>query len=328
MKTQNNRTFYFLMFFMLATSCCFSLWSQSLNLDKNSFLPGEDIRVHFTASPNYAETAWIGIIPANIPHGSEATNDQHDLTYQYLKKMSSGTFIFKAPATLGTYDFRMHDTDSNGKEVAFVTFTVAVQGDAELRLEQTSFRPGEPIKLLFTAPSGLPENAWIGIIPSGIPHGSEATNDQNDIAYQYLGKKTSGELTFSAPTAPGSWDFRMNDSDTNGKELASITFTVGAVGDDVLMLDKTTFRAGEDINVQFNIQSKLPDNAWIGIIPSQAPHGSEAVNDQHDVAYQYLNGRTSGVLTFKAPAAGAWDFRLNSTDNNGQELASISFSVK
>jgi len=31
----------------------------------------------------------------------------------------------KAPAQAGTYDFRMHNTDDNGKEVASVSFQVS-----------------------------------------------------------------------------------------------------------------------------------------------------------------------------------------------------------
>jgi hypothetical protein len=64
-------------------------------------------------------------VPSHVPHGSEAENDKNDIAYQYLKGMQSGTMIFKAPAKIGAYDFRMHDTDNNGKEVASVSFQVS-----------------------------------------------------------------------------------------------------------------------------------------------------------------------------------------------------------
>ena len=96
----------------------------TLKLAKDSFAPNEMITVVYTALPEYDSKAWIGIIPANIAHGSEAENDRHDLTYQYLRKSTGGEMKFKAPGTPGSYDFRMHDTDSNGKEVASVTFAV------------------------------------------------------------------------------------------------------------------------------------------------------------------------------------------------------------
>ena len=94
-----------------------------LVIDKTSYAPGESIRVQFSASGNWARDAWIGIIPSNIQHGSEPVNDQHDITYQYIEKRTSGVMTFTAPGP-GQWDFRMHDTDGNGREVGHVSFTV------------------------------------------------------------------------------------------------------------------------------------------------------------------------------------------------------------
>ncbi|TET18702.1 MAG: hypothetical protein E3J78_05895, partial [Candidatus Cloacimonadota bacterium] len=68
-----------------------------LELDKTQFLAGEDIKVHFTASADFVDDAWVGIIPSDIPHGSESVNDANDITYQYMKKRIKGTLNFKAP---------------------------------------------------------------------------------------------------------------------------------------------------------------------------------------------------------------------------------------
>jgi hypothetical protein len=95
-----------------------------------------------------------------------------------------------------------------------------------LETDKSVYAPVETISVTFTAPAGLPTKAWVGIIPSTIPHGDEAENDTYDLAYQYLNGMTSGTLVFSAPPEPGSYDLRMNDSDSNGKEIASVTFTV------------------------------------------------------------------------------------------------------
>ena len=93
-------------------------------IDKSVYSPGEKIVVTFTARKNFPQNAWIGIIPSNIEHGSEATNDAHDIAYQYIDKRTSGTMIFKAPASPGKYDIRMNNSDDNGKEVAYVSFKV------------------------------------------------------------------------------------------------------------------------------------------------------------------------------------------------------------
>jgi hypothetical protein len=99
---------------------------------------------------------------------------------------------------------------------------------ATLGLDKTRFAPGEAVVVRFTAPGGWPGDAWVGIIPASIPHGSEPVNDQHDITYQYLNKRTAGSLTFRAPDTPGNWDFRLHDTDGGGKEFASVSFTVGA----------------------------------------------------------------------------------------------------
>jgi hypothetical protein len=97
---------------------------------------------------------------------------------------------------------------------------------ATLSLSRIVYLPGDTINLVYMAPAGLPSDAWIGIIPSGVPHGSEEVNDQSDVSYQYLKGTTSGIMEFIAPSAPGSYDLRMNESDGGGRELSSVTFTV------------------------------------------------------------------------------------------------------
>jgi hypothetical protein len=101
----------------------------------------------------------------------------------------------------------------------------AEESPATLKLDNATFAPGEEIQVFFTAPEGLPESAWIGIIPSDVEHGSEPLNDQYDITYQYF-KGSSGSLTFKAPMQPGSYDFRMNEYDGGGREIAYVSFTV------------------------------------------------------------------------------------------------------
>jgi len=99
----------------------------TLKLEKTTFAAGEEITVSFTAPSSYEENAWVGIIPSDVPHGSESQNDQYDLVYIYLEKQTSGTMTFFAPGQAGAYDFRMHDTDDNGNEIIHVTFEVIAE---------------------------------------------------------------------------------------------------------------------------------------------------------------------------------------------------------
>lgn len=215
----------------LACALAWPMLAQNIELEQVDFRSGGVIRVHFTAPTGMPEDAWLGIIPSNVPHGSEARNDKHDVAYQYLKGRTMGTLTFHAPSKAGTYDFRMHNTDNDGKEIASVSFTVdqvdnSMHYDAFLQLDQSVYAPGSRINLHFTAPGSFAGDAWIGVVPADIPHGSEAENDKHDLSYQYLQKRTAGSLTFMAPSEPGEYDFRMHSSDKNGKEVFSVSFVV------------------------------------------------------------------------------------------------------
>ncbi len=204
---------------------------NNLRVNQTSVKPGEAVIVRFTTQSGLASNAWIGIIPASVPHGNEAVNDNHDVAYKYLQGKVKGSFQFVAPVAPGQYDLRLHDTDNNGRELAYVSFTVAGSSAAtghenSLDMTERSYSPGAAMTVRFTAQSGLASNAWVGIIPSSIAHGQEQVNDQHDLAYKYLKGATQGNLQFKAPGSPGSYDLRMHDTDNNGRELTHITFTV------------------------------------------------------------------------------------------------------
>jgi len=203
----------------------------TLRLEKTRFAPGEEIRVFFTALAGYAADAWVGLVPSQIPHGDEVVNDRHVGHYEYLRSRPSGVLTFQAPAQPGNWDLRMNDSDQQGREVASFGFTVEerrsrVAFAPALRLAKMFYAPGEEIVINFTAPASYPENAWIGILPSGVPHGDEAVNDAYDVCYQYLEGRTTGTVRLVAPAQPGRWDVRMHDTDSNGREVASLTFAV------------------------------------------------------------------------------------------------------
>ena len=212
----------------------------------------------------------------------------------------------------------------------FLFVGCAVAENASMTLEKGVYAPGESISVTFTAPASFASNAWVGIIPSHVMHGSESENDKHDLSYQYLKQRTSGVLTFAAPSAPGNYDFRMHDTDNGGREVTSVSFTVqGEVSSNAsLQLPKGVYAPGESISVTFTAPASFASNAWVGIIPSHVMHGSEPENDKHDLSYQYLKQRTSGVLTFAAPSApGNYDFLMHDTDNGGKEVTSVSFTV-
>ncbi|MFC1715039.1 cohesin domain-containing protein, partial [Candidatus Poribacteria bacterium] len=155
--------------------------------------PGENINVSYSGAPGNA-LDWVGIYRVG-------TSDGDYLSYQYLEGNKSGTLVFVAPAEAGKYSFRMF---SDRDELLAVSNNVNVEKTDTARIwcTQTSVvKPGENMVVYY---SGAPGNAsdWIGMY-------SVESSDGNYISWQYLSGNKSGELTFTAPTGTGNYNFRM-----------------------------------------------------------------------------------------------------------------------
>ena len=95
-------------------------------MSKSLFWTYEEIEFTFLAPKDaLTDSAWIGIIPASISHGSENRNDNHDKSYKYLRGATTGTLTLPNPGR-GSWTVRLHDTDSGttGKELAYASFSV------------------------------------------------------------------------------------------------------------------------------------------------------------------------------------------------------------
>ena len=101
-----------------------------------------------------------------------------------------------------------------------------------LKLDKTEYLPGETITVTIASPVRLKEDAWIGIVPSTVPHGDEMRNDINALSCQYLFGKRRTTLTFTAPRYSGMYDIRLNNSDLKGREVASVSFTIVGSSED------------------------------------------------------------------------------------------------
>ncbi|MBK7805490.1 MAG: hypothetical protein IPJ51_04210 [Saprospiraceae bacterium] len=235
----------------------------------------------------------MGLLPANIQHGSEAVNDQNELAYQYLSKKTSGTLTFTAPEKEGNYDFRMHDTDNNGKEVASVAFSVIPkQQGPGLTLNKTEFLPGEDIVVSFTGFSGNAKD-WISIAAAG-------SADNTYITFKFLEGKKSGSITLPAQSA-GSYEVRGY---FNNEYTVRVKTTFKVVPPDVIaevVCTKSGFAPGEDIIIDF---SGFPGNAkdWIAIAKA-------GTADNSYITFKFLEGKTSGTITIPGQVAGNYEIR-------------------
>lgn len=95
-----------------------------------------------------------------------------------------------------------------------------------LEIDALFYLPGDEILVTYVASEDFEDNAWVGVIPSNVPHGDEEECDEFDIDFHLIGGELSGTMIFYSPEELGSYDIRMFDSDFEGTEIASVTFAV------------------------------------------------------------------------------------------------------
>jgi len=137
---------------------------------------------------------------------------------------------------------------------------------------------------------------------SGCFGGTTTTSNTNTTANKNTAtvNKNTNKVTANTNTA-------VANSNVNAEEEASS-----------ITIDKTSYAAGEEITVTYDIVETLKDGAWMGLVPSDTKHGLETDGDAADVDWQYLDGSTSGTMTFDAPAdAGEYDVRVYDTEYEG-----------
>ncbi|GGF86058.1 hypothetical protein [Alteromonas lipolytica] len=314
-----------------------SVESNHMFADKVVYVPQEQIVVTLKANlPEIAANAWIGIIPADIAHGDEATNDSHDLQYRYVRDQKDHVLFFTAPENDGIYTLRFNDTDTNGKEIDYLTFEVNRQSwieNSQLKTDKRIYHPDEPVVVSFGVPGNFTERGWVGLIPSAVEHGSSSVNDQHDLAYQYTRKEKSGEFTFAAPYKTGKYDFRLNDKEgAAGIEVASVTFTVSVdpwLEQIRFKADKAFYSPGEPVLISYSVPDTVKDSAYFAIVPSDVPHVDERTVDSHDVSYKKIDRKYQSTLQMSAPSKpGTYDVRFQDNDSNGYELGYVSFTVR
>mgnify|MGYP005748040117 CR=1 FL=1 len=192
--------------------------------------------------------------------------------------------------------------------------------------------PNQPVRFKINN-TRLGRDAWVGIYPVS------ADDQDHGGRWSWLRDIDVNDATLPGQPA-GKWSIRVfKDGGYNLKhrldfeiysphhQPSTPTSSEGIVaGNATITTSKSTYTIDEGINFSFTAP-KLPDDAWIGIVPVAIPHGDEAVNDRHDTSYQHLGGRTNGDITLPNPGLGTWTLRLHDTDNNGRELTHVAFEV-
>ncbi|MEP0813926.1 MAG: hypothetical protein HRF49_04605 [bacterium] len=176
---------------------------------------------------------------------------------------------------------------------------------ATVSVDKEIYKLGEKIRVTFTDP-GANAGAWIGLFDASVPTDPYTDADDYDRDYAYTGGKTSGVVELDAVDT-GFFQVRFfeRDADPDIPVASSATFQIstegGRIGDPTVAFDKPVYKRGEKVKLTFTFNPSLPDGAWIGLFKNFSPLDGSEDPDDHDIKYEYVSGRTSGVWAFDAP---------------------------
>ncbi len=162
----------------------------SMKIEKDVYAPGEKITVNLEWTGIPDSSAWVGIIPADIPHGDEYVNDDADVAYIYLTENEGSAFTFRTLLEAGKYTLRVNENDGGGPELAWCAFTVegeAVQEDEQQSESEEGAAAANGEVIDFTVGiDGVPVEWQKGIGEE--LYGMEVSADGSDFSTGYLQK--------------------------------------------------------------------------------------------------------------------------------------------
>ena len=180
-----------------------------------------------SAGPDQTST-----LPASAALDGTVTDDglpnpPGTVTTTWTKVSGPGTVTFGTPAAVdtsasfssaGTYVLRLTASDSALTSSDEVTLTVNSESPYTLTASPSTVAPGGSLTVSWTAPSGRPTYDWIGLYKVGDPN----------TAYQwwtYTVGATTGSVTLTAPTTPGTYEFRylLNNGYTDAARSNPVT---------------------------------------------------------------------------------------------------------
>ncbi len=221
---------------------------------------------------------------------------------------------FDIPVPDGLVNGVVQRVDNNGEEMMINT-TFEVEGLTTEELYQAMHEPLAAQGFVYFDPTNS------GRTQPDTSNGFGIVAYQHPDGYQFtmMGDE-SGVLFGLVRIEEGA----MLDTDT-----AASAAPIPTVLDGSMTLDKESYQIEEAIAVTLVINTPLAQDAWVGIVPSETPHGLEMDADAVDITYAYVSDAADGQVTLYAPnTAGSYDIRLFNTDaSDGVELASVTISV-
>ncbi|MBL9010280.1 MAG: HEAT repeat domain-containing protein [Alphaproteobacteria bacterium] len=272
-----------------------ALAAARLTLERDSFKPGEEIRIAFAAM-----AGTPGDVISIAPKGADPGD--YGRIYQPSGGAAEGSLTLKAPDEPGDYEVRAW-FNGERRMRARIAFTVRgpdlppeIDGAAgpALALAAASAVANEKIAVRF---AGFPGDGgdYVYLAPAGAPESAY-------VVYADTGRESAGLVELKLPPEPGAYEVRAV---IGSKVAAAVPLSIAAPPDAAmatLTLEKTSFAPGETIAIAFSGMSGSEVD-YVAVAAAGSRYGQY-------VSYAYTKGETAGRAELKAPGApGAYEIR-------------------
>jgi len=186
-----------------------------------------------------------------------------------------------------------------------------------------SVTAGQTFAMNWKVPAGRVghEGDWVGFYAQG------ASNWEADpVRWTYTDGITAGQLSITAPTTPGQYEFRyLLDGGYDSVATLSITVTEssgGSTNPSVVLNSPSTATTGQWIALEWNAPEREGHTGdWIGFY-----HVGDPDTNPDPVRFRYTDGQVTGALWIQAPEPGQYEFRYL-TDGEYHSIASSQLTV-
>lgn len=228
-----------------------------LKMGKDTYAANEIITatVEWTGTP-YSDT-WIGIIPDDVPHGSEEKNDEYDISYLYFTDRQSGDVFSFEDAVLepGKYTLRINESDAGGAELAWCAFTVTESG-AAAAAPVDSAANGMEKYVNQGAVIVYPAGEWVEGSMGGIEK-ADAVNYLPCIRLSIKGDSLEECKALLTSEYGSKADFSMEDITVGGNNAVKCTYT--AYGETTMEVVIDTAFIGDEFWSAVGIKVSVPE---------------------------------------------------------------------
>jgi subtilisin family serine protease len=261
-----------------------------LTVSSTSVPVGASLTMTLANGPGAAQD-WLALALVGSPNNSYVQQ-----TYVGAG-VTSRTWTVTAPSTPGQYEFRLFQNGSFTRLATSPAVAVTSTGPPVLTVSAATVMAGQSVTVTLANGAGNPQD-WLSFAQVGAANNSY-------VQFVYVGAGvTTRTWTVTAPSTPGTYEFRLFHNGSFTRLATSAPVTVTAPPPPVLTVSATAVGRGQPITVTLTNGTGGPSD-WFSFAAVGSP-------DNVYVTWQYVGaGVTTRTWTVTAPSTpGTYEFRL------------------